>query len=89
VSKRYSLEGLDADLLMLAVIRARYDHGAMPPGIYALVKKIETEISWRKRFTSIDESASRVVNTVRPVVAPSPQPAVKRRNGVTTTIGND
>ena len=58
----------------LAMLRARY--GAMPPGVYALVKKLETEISWRKHFRSIGEAATKVVNRVRPAVAPSPQAAV-------------
>jgi hypothetical protein len=30
----------------LAWLRGRYDHGAIPAGIYATVKAIETEISW-------------------------------------------
>ena len=76
MSIRYSVEGFDANLLMLAIIRARYDYGAMPPSVYALVKKIETEISWRKHFRPIGEAATKVVNRVRPAVAPSPQAAV-------------
>ena len=76
MSIRYSVKGFDANLLMLAIIRARYDYGAMPPSVYALVKKIETEISWRKHFRPIGEAATRVVNRVRPAVAPSSQAAV-------------
>jgi hypothetical protein len=30
----------------LAWLRGRYDHGAIPAGIYATVKAIETEIAW-------------------------------------------
>jgi hypothetical protein len=30
----------------LAWLRARYDGGAIPAGIYATVKTIETEIAW-------------------------------------------
>jgi hypothetical protein len=75
-----------ADLrVQLAMLRARYDDGAVSPAVYAVVKQIETEISWREHFKSIGEAASKVVNRVRRVVAPSPQPASERRKGITTT----
>jgi hypothetical protein len=76
MSTRYSVEGLDADLLILAMLRARYNYSAMPPGVYALVKKLETEISWCKHFRPIGEAATRVMNRVRRAVSPSPQAAV-------------
>jgi hypothetical protein len=82
MSTLYSVDGLNADLLILAMIRARYDYGAMPPGVYALVRKLETEISWRKHFRPIGEAPTKVVNRVRPAVAPSPQAAVGQQ-GVT------
>jgi hypothetical protein len=30
----------------LAQLRARYDNGAVAPGIYAVIRKLETEIAW-------------------------------------------
>jgi hypothetical protein len=30
----------------LAWLRARYDGGAIPPGIYVTIKTVETEIAW-------------------------------------------
>jgi hypothetical protein len=30
----------------LAWLRARYDDGAIPPGIYRTIKTIEVELSW-------------------------------------------
>jgi hypothetical protein len=30
----------------LAWLRARYDNGAISPGIYATIKTVETEIAW-------------------------------------------
>jgi hypothetical protein len=30
----------------LAMLRARYDSGAVAPGIYAIIRAIETELSW-------------------------------------------
>jgi hypothetical protein len=32
----------------LAWLRGRYDHGAIPAGIYTTVKAIETEIAWHE-----------------------------------------
>lgn len=30
----------------LMLLRARYDCGAVPPGVYAAIKELETAISW-------------------------------------------
>jgi hypothetical protein len=30
----------------LALLRARYDDGAVSPAVYAAIKKLETAISW-------------------------------------------
>ncbi len=30
----------------LALLRARYDSGAISPAIYAVIRKIETDIAW-------------------------------------------
>jgi hypothetical protein len=32
----------------LAWLRSRYDEGAVAPCIYRLIKRLETEISWRE-----------------------------------------
>jgi hypothetical protein len=43
----YRANQTPADLrLQLAMLRARYDHGAVAPGVYAAIRKIETDISW-------------------------------------------
>jgi hypothetical protein len=34
------------DRAMLAMLRARYDYGQVSPGMYAVIKKIECDISW-------------------------------------------
>jgi hypothetical protein len=36
------------DRAMLAMLRARYDHDQVSPGVYALTKKIECDISWKQ-----------------------------------------
>jgi hypothetical protein len=30
----------------LALLRARYDHGAVAPSIYRLIRKLEDDIAW-------------------------------------------
>jgi hypothetical protein len=30
----------------LHFLRSRYDHGAVSPAVYAVIRKIETEIGW-------------------------------------------
>ena len=30
----------------LARLQARYDHGAFPPAIFSVIRKLETELSW-------------------------------------------
>jgi hypothetical protein len=30
----------------LAALRARYDSGAVPPGIYAVIRELENQIAW-------------------------------------------
>jgi hypothetical protein len=72
----------------VAVLCARYDDGAVSSAVYAVIKQIETEISWREHFKPIGEAASKVVNRVRRVVAPSLQAAL-RQPGVTTTLSED
>ena len=52
---------LRAELLML---KTRYDHYAFSPAIYAVVRDIETEISWIEHRL-----------WARRAVAPSPHPA--------------
>jgi hypothetical protein len=32
----------------LDALRARYDSGAVAPGIYAIIKQLETEIAWKE-----------------------------------------
>jgi hypothetical protein len=59
---------LRAELLML---KTRYDHYAFSPAIYAVVREIETEISWREHSLWAPR-----------VVAPPPHPA-DRQAGVT------
>ena len=56
--------------------------------VYAVVKQIEAEISWREHFKSLREAASRIVGRLdraHRVDAPSPQAASERRKGITTT----
>ena len=31
---------------VLQDLRARYDNGAVSPGVYALIKKLESELAW-------------------------------------------
>ena len=38
----------------LAWLRARYDDGAIPPGIFTTIKEIETEIAWHDHRASIN-----------------------------------
>ena len=59
---------LRAELLML---KTRYDHYAFSPAVYAVVKNIETEVSWIEHRL-----------LARRAVAPQPHPA-GRRTGVT------
>jgi hypothetical protein len=59
---------LRAELLML---KTRYDHYAFSPAVYAVVKNIETEVSWIEHKL-----------WARRAVAPPPHPA-DRRTGVT------
>jgi hypothetical protein len=35
----------------LAYLRAKYDSGAVAPGIYAVIKKLEADISWLEHTT--------------------------------------
>ena len=40
-----------ADLrIQLSVLRARYDEDAVSPAVYAVIKRIETDISWCEHF---------------------------------------
>jgi hypothetical protein len=32
----------------LAQLRARYDDGAVAPGVYAIIKQLETELAWHE-----------------------------------------
>jgi hypothetical protein len=41
------------DRAMLAMLRARYDHGQVSPGVYAVIKKIECDISWNQHADEI------------------------------------
>ena len=60
---------LRAELLML---KTRYDFYAFSPAIYAVVKNIETEVSWIEHKL-----------WVRRAVAPPPYPAGRQQTGVT------
>jgi hypothetical protein len=37
--------------LQLAALRARYDHGAVSPGVWAVIREIETAIAWSEHQT--------------------------------------
>ena len=80
---------MSADLRVeFAVRRSGCDDGAVSLTVYAVVKQIEAEISWREHFKSLREAASRIVgrsDRARRVGAPSPQAAAERRKGITTT----
>jgi hypothetical protein len=45
------------DRAMLAMLRARYDHGQVSPGIYAVIRKIECDISWNQHADEIGRYA--------------------------------
>jgi hypothetical protein len=45
----------------LRMLLARYDHGAMPPAIYAVVVKLQREIGWAEQNAV---HASRYAETV-------------------------
>jgi hypothetical protein len=34
----------------LRLLRARYDDGAMPPGVFEAIKKIEEKIAWSQHY---------------------------------------
>jgi hypothetical protein len=42
----------------LAWLRARYDHGAIPAGLYATIKTVETEIAWHDHAEHSNPCAS-------------------------------
>jgi hypothetical protein len=37
-------------------VRARYDDGAMSPGVYQAVKQIELEIAWTEHKSNVEEA---------------------------------
>jgi len=39
----YNIHRMRSELMQL---RARYDDGAVPPGIYALINRLERDIAW-------------------------------------------
>ena len=59
----------------LKVIRARYDDGAVPQGMWAVIKDLEAHEAWRNH-----------IDWVRRAVAPSPQPA-DRQTGAPNCAG--
>lgn len=83
-----------ADLrIQLSVLRARYDEDAVSPAVYAVIKRIETDISWCEHFKTLGEAASQVVkglDRARGVDAPSSRAvAASSRNGATTTLKDE
>ena len=54
----------------LSVIRARYDDGAVPQGMWKVIKDLEAHEAWRNH-----------IDWARGAVAPSPQPGVTNRAG--------
>jgi hypothetical protein len=32
----------------LDMLRARYDHGAVSPSLYAIIRKLETDVAWQE-----------------------------------------
>ena len=42
----------DADRLRLAWVLAKYDHGALPDGVAAMVKKVQADIAWNEHEES-------------------------------------
>jgi hypothetical protein len=64
---------LRAERLMMI---ARYDCFSFSPAIYAVVREIETEISWREHCL-----------WARRAVAPSPQTAGEQREGALCRAG--
>jgi hypothetical protein len=43
----------------LAMLRSRYDSGAVPPPVYAIIYAIETEIAWLEHQREQCEGAAR------------------------------
>lgn len=44
----------------LAWLRSRYDHGAIPAGIFNTIKIIETELAWHEHRASADDADARM-----------------------------
>ena len=59
----------------LKVIRARYDDGAVPQGMWEVIKDLEAHEAWRSH-----------IDWARRAVAPSPQPA-DRQTGAPNCAG--
>jgi hypothetical protein len=69
----YSTEPSTAMLLAeLLMLKTRYDYCAFSPAIYAIVKNIETEVSWIEHKL-----------WERRAVAPTPYSAGRQQTGVT------
>jgi hypothetical protein len=49
----------------LAALRARYDHGAVHPAVYQVIKQLEIEESWR-RHTLAMRRAAQAANSQQP-----------------------
>jgi hypothetical protein len=42
---------------LLAMLRVRYGHGQVSPGVYVAIKKIECDISWSQHANELDRYA--------------------------------